>query len=430
MLFLYILIIMKVGLSAGAVAGLLRNVRGHTGQGAAIYLLDENRWEGGEGLAPFCRECIRLPSTAARCRATYENAAANSYASGEPFYYTCWAGLFFVAVVLAPLARCRGCLVASGFAPPGEESSHADGALRALVGRREERERLQRMRCAVAVMTPRDLRGIGAYLLEATFSAGINSPTFFRRQSGIYGQQRDIAELCRRLRPGDCSSARLLARAQKLVQALPGGDAGAIVRHTISFLAAVLQACSWDLVRLKAHLRVPLAIATRDTILRGDDWAAASSSEMRLVARLDQARTVADASYLFQEIMRELAQSVTREAAGGRAVSERAARWLEVHYRDDVTLAGVSRAVGASVPSIVRHLKRDTGKTFHQLREEIRIAEAKRMLATTALGLSEIAAQCGFCDQSHFTRHLQRAINMTPGQFRRLLKLPPEEIVK
>lgn len=421
---------MQSGLSAGAIAGLLRGVRGNTGQAAAIYVIDENRWEGGEGLAPFCRECIRLPSAAARCRAAYENAAANSYASGEPFYYTCWAGLFFAAVALAPLARCRGCLVASGFAPPGEDLAHAEEALRALDVRRDERERLRRLRGAAAALTPRDLRGIGAYLLEATFSAGINSPTFFRRQSGIYGQQRELAELCRRLKPGDRSSARLLARAQKLMQALPGGDAGLIAKCTGAFLAAVLQACSWDLVRLKAHLRVPLAIATRDAILRGDDWAAASSAEMRLVARLDQSRTVADTCYLFQEIVRELAQPLTREADRPRAVSERAARWLETHYRDDITLVGASRAVGASVPSIVRHLKRDIGKTFHQLRGEIRIAEAKRMLATTALSLSEIAAQCGFCDQSHFTRHLQRAINLTPGQFRRLLKLPPEEIVK
>jgi transcriptional regulator GlxA family with amidase domain len=32
--------------------------------------------------------------------------------------------------------------------------------------------------------------------------------------------------------------------------------------------------------------------------------------------------------------------------------------------------------------------------------------------------LSEIAADCGFADQSHFTRHFRRLFGTTPGAYR------------
>jgi AraC-like DNA-binding protein len=76
------------------------------------------------------------------------------------------------------------------------------------------------------------------------------------------------------------------------------------------------------------------------------------------------------------------------------------------------------------VSAIVQHLRRETGKTFHQLLVDIRISEVKRLLATTELEVSAVAALCGFSDQSHLTRVLQHEINLTPGRFRSLLTLP------
>jgi len=55
---------------------------------------------------------------------------------------------------------------------------------------------------------------------------------------------------------------------------------------------------------------------------------------------------------------------------------------------------------------------------------DIRISEVKRLLATTELEVSAVASLCGFSDQSHLTRVLQREINLTPGRFRSLLTLP------
>jgi len=95
--------------------------------------------------------------------------------------------------------------------------------------------------------------------------------------------------------------------------------------------------------------------------------------------------------------------------------------WIECHYSGKAILASAARATGASVSTLAHTLRRETGKTFHQLLHEKRIAEARRLLSATTMKVSDVALCCGFTDQSHFTRAFKDAVNLTPGRFRELL---------
>jgi AraC-like DNA-binding protein len=87
-----------------------------------------------------------------------------------------------------------------------------------------------------------------------------------------------------------------------------------------------------------------------------------------------------------------------------------------------------SKALGVSSSTLVHRLQQEVGKTFKEILTEIRISEAKKLLATTALDISGIGDACGFFDQSHFTRELKRSINLTPGAFRKLLRVPADAL--
>ncbi len=49
----------------------------------------------------------------------------------------------------------------------------------------------------------------------------------------------------------------------------------------------------------------------------------------------------------------------------------------------------------------------------------VRLNAARRLLETTDKLISDIALECGFYDQSHFSRLFQRARGLTPGAYRR-----------
>ena len=78
----------------------------------------------------------------------------------------------------------------------------------------------------------------------------------------------------------------------------------------------------------------------------------------------------------------------------------------------------VARRMGVSPGHLSDLLKERTGLSFVELLRETRIQAACVMLAQTEMQLSEIAAACGFCDQSYFTHVFRDGRGMTPRQYR------------
>lgn len=66
-----------------------------------------------------------------------------------------------------------------------------------------------------------------------------------------------------------------------------------------------------------------------------------------------------------------------------------------------------------------RIVKKYTGKTILEFGQEIYLQEAKRLLLDTDMSISEIIAELGFSNRSHFYRVFQKAFGETPLDYRR-----------
>jgi AraC-like DNA-binding protein len=83
------------------------------------------------------------------------------------------------------------------------------------------------------------------------------------------------------------------------------------------------------------------------------------------------------------------------------------------------TLQALAAACGLSSNGFARAFRGSTGLSPRQWLISFRIARAQEMLADTAVPLSTIALDCGFCDQSHFTRTFTQMAGTTPAVWRR-----------
>lgn len=101
----------------------------------------------------------------------------------------------------------------------------------------------------------------------------------------------------------------------------------------------------------------------------------------------------------------------TEHAAVRRARSHLAERWdRPVALPELATVAGLSRF------ELVRRFRQQTGLTPHAFQTNLRIGHARTMLRR-GQPIAEVAAACGFADQSHLTRTFRRAVGVTPGRF-------------
>lgn len=92
------------------------------------------------------------------------------------------------------------------------------------------------------------------------------------------------------------------------------------------------------------------------------------------------------------------------------------------HLFENISTAEVARRIGYS-PSHFNHLfKAYTKTTPHAYFQSLRLGEARRMLAETALSVSEIAEKLSFCNAGKMSLLFKREYGVTPGQFRRMYR--------
>ena len=93
--------------------------------------------------------------------------------------------------------------------------------------------------------------------------------------------------------------------------------------------------------------------------------------------------------------------------------------YIRAHYAEDITLDSLSAMVNTSPANFRRQFTRTFGISPGRYIITIRLNAARKLLEATDKLVSEIAAETGFWDQSHFTKIFKRERGITPGEYRR-----------
>jgi AraC family transcriptional regulator len=114
---------------------------------------------------------------------------------------------------------------------------------------------------------------------------------------------------------------------------------------------------------------------------------------------------------------------VSRLVAGGLAPwQERRAKEMIAANLDGVSLKELARECRLSTAHFSRAFRRSVGVAPHNWLIEQRIVLSKKKMRDDRLSLADVAAECGFSDQSHLTRHFVRIVGVTPGAWRRAFR--------
>ncbi len=105
------------------------------------------------------------------------------------------------------------------------------------------------------------------------------------------------------------------------------------------------------------------------------------------------------------------------EGTLGRNRLRKAMEFIHLNLASEIRLDQLARTTGLSPYHFARLFKRSTGLAPHQYVIRRRVERARELLVTTSGGVSEIAVQSGFCDQSHLTTHFKRVYGVTPRVF-------------
>lgn len=94
-------------------------------------------------------------------------------------------------------------------------------------------------------------------------------------------------------------------------------------------------------------------------------------------------------------------------------------KYIEENYKNG-SLAEVAGRMNQSVSNMSKLIKHYTGRTFKELLQEKRLAQAEYMLKGTRLPITDIIYQVGYDNTSYFHRIFKEAYGMSPKSYRAL----------
>jgi AraC family transcriptional regulator len=125
-----------------------------------------------------------------------------------------------------------------------------------------------------------------------------------------------------------------------------------------------------------------------------------------------------------------IAEGITLELLGtltraGRTREKLPPRWLirvvdrlNDEFASDFSSEELGREANVHPVHLASVFRQFYNESMGEYVQNLRVAHASRLLANANMPLAEIACECGFADQSHFTRVFKRRTGTTPGAFR------------
>jgi AraC-like DNA-binding protein len=104
-------------------------------------------------------------------------------------------------------------------------------------------------------------------------------------------------------------------------------------------------------------------------------------------------------------------------AASEHQAVRRVRQYLEQHYAQHIALDDLAAVARLSPFHLLRVFRSEVGLPPHAYLTYVRVRQAQRLLLAD-LPIADVAAQTGFADQSHLTRHFKRIVGVPPGHYR------------
>jgi AraC-like DNA-binding protein/ligand-binding sensor protein len=96
----------------------------------------------------------------------------------------------------------------------------------------------------------------------------------------------------------------------------------------------------------------------------------------------------------------------------------KAREYIDKHKADELSLADVAKAAGASVFHFCKVFHKTTGLKFTDYVARVRVEDARARLLNPNLRISEIAYDVGFQSLTQFNRTFKRVFGQSPSEFR------------
>lgn len=94
---------------------------------------------------------------------------------------------------------------------------------------------------------------------------------------------------------------------------------------------------------------------------------------------------------------------------------------IQEHYRENLTIQSIAERIYLSPNYICMVFKQATGQTINQYTTQVRMEQAKKLLAQQELRIMDIGAAVGYAEPGYFNKLFKKYAALTPKEYRQMV---------
>jgi two-component system response regulator YesN len=316
-----------------------------------------------------------------------------NYASqlGEPYIFVCRGGLVKIAAALLHGDTLVGGFLAGPIVMASLRESTVTKVLKEDTVSDADYPKLIMTMNKMSSFTPEEVSHLSVMLNNCVLSSVENAGEYFIRNER-YRRQTKLNSEVRKYKMSQKAMSYPHELEKQVGQLVSSGDSQGAVDAASQLMDELYLLEAGDLEALKMKI-----YSLCNMLIRGlPDW--------------DQSAVEADLSSLDTLAEEKDYDSMKRFAC--TFLSDLAVTYAE-SFEDSANHFHVNKSYLSAI------FKQEMGRSFTERLTLLRIREAKKLLKDTALNLTNIAYQCGFSDQSYFSKVFRKVEGLTPKEYRK-----------
>lgn len=338
---------------------------------------------------------LRGCAESAECAEVRAAALRESLRWGEPTVHLCPSGAMLWAVPLMENAILVGGLVSAAHSHPSDESPP---------------------------LTPSQIREAAMDLLARAEERNLTNGALLHQRRAASRRESERAEAIHAAKERGYESIRELYLVEEpdLLAAIKRGDR-ATAREILNRILVGIYFVGRDRPELLRSFLLELVVTmSRGAVEAGGDPSellGANYSSFTALAEVEGEEELC--AWLVEMLERIMDAIHTHHSYPITALMGAALKYMEDHLHEDLSRDEVARVACLSPAHFSRVIKQTFGESFTDLLSKMRVDRARAMLYRTEKTIVEVSLDCGFRDQSYFTKVFKKHTGQTPGDYRK-----------
>lgn len=273
-----------------------------------------------------------------------------------------------------------------------------------------------------AFLTPAEIRRAASDLLNLAEEANLTNAAFLEMKRKAARRESERAEAIHDLKDQSYQSIRdiYLVEEPVLIAAIKRGDRPAAREILNRVLVGIYYMGRERPSLLKSFVLELVVTMSRSAVEAGADPSellGANYSSFTDLAKIDTEEELC--AWLVSMLERMMDAIKSHHQYPSSVLLGAALKHMNDNLQEDLTRDEVANVACLSPSHFSRIVKQTFGHSFTDLLAKMRVEKARELLTLTEKSLIQICLECGFSDQSYFTKVFQKYTGRTPGEFRR-----------